>query len=91
MPLTVVAITVVYLEFRLDIKGALGGRSKMVIGLFKGSEPEIEASAKAAEKAVLDMAILLVVFADVVVVVALTWVLNRNGDDKLVMSVVAVA
>lgn len=39
----------------------------MVVESFKGSEPEIEASATAAGEAVLDMAILLVVFADVVV------------------------
>jgi hypothetical protein len=92
MPLTVVAMTVVYLEFWLDIKDALAGFRKPVVESIKGSEPDIEASAKAAEAAVLDVAIPLDVFADVVAVVAvvaLTCVLNSNGDDKLVLSIVA--
>jgi hypothetical protein len=75
-PLTVAAITVVYLEFWLDIKDALGGRSKMAVESFKGSEPEIEASAIASEAAVLDVTVLLVAFVNVVAVVALTWVLK---------------
>ena len=91
-PLAVVAMTVVYLEFWLDIKGALAGFRTLVVESFKGSEPEIEASAKAAEAAVLDVAIPLDVFADVGAVdavVALTCVLSRTGDDKLVLSIIA--
>jgi hypothetical protein len=88
MPLTVVAMTVVYLEFGLDVKDALARFRKLVVDSIKGSEPDIEAGAKAAEAAVLDVAMPLDVFADVV---ALTCVLNSNGDDKLVLSIVAAA
>jgi hypothetical protein len=81
MPSTVVAITVVYLEFWLDIKDALGGPGKMVVEPFRGGEPGTEAN---------DVAIPLAVYADVGAILASSWMLNNSGDGELALSVVAV-
>jgi hypothetical protein len=90
MPSTVVAITVVYLEFWLDIKDALGGPGKMVVEPFRGGEPGTEANAIVVEAAVLDVAIPLAVYADVGAILASSWMLNNSGDGELALSVVAV-
>src|SRR2546423_9831989 len=89
-PSTVVVITVVYLEFRLDIKDTLGRLGNMAVEPFRGRQLGTEANLVVAEAAVLDVAILLAVFVDVAAILASTWMLTNNGDGELALSAVAV-
>jgi hypothetical protein len=69
----------------------LGRLDELVIGLFERIEVEIEAIVLAAVITVLERAILVVVFVDVVAVIGMTSVSGLNVGDELVLFAAAIA